>query len=166
MNARADLLELVKLVFRSSSSAMRIDRMSKSEFLMLSLEENSENMWCEMADLPSYAASAFNSILPRKMAAAANAEDVLIFNVVQNIILLCNEVGRFAVVDEEEFFYYFAETIELSKLDWLSGFIRTEILTIINSGASAKSSDESWAVHAFVQNLLERQSKSNNLTAR
>ena len=134
---------------------MRADGLSEPAFPLLSLEEDSESIWCEMADLPSYAASAFNSILPRKMAAAANKENVFNFNVVQNIALLCYEVGEFA--DEEEFFYHFAQSIDLSKLDWLSGFIRTEILTIITLGASIKSSDESWAVHAFAQSLLEKQ---------
>ena len=69
---------------------------------MLSLEESSENTWCETADLSSYAADAFNSILPRKMAQAANVEEIFTLGIVQNIILLCYEVGF--VVNEEEFF--------------------------------------------------------------
>ena len=145
---------MVKLIFKSSLSAARdSDGVSEPEFPMLSLEEGGESIWLGNAELSSYAAFAFNGILPRKMAKAANTEDVFILEIVQNIILLCYEVGDFA--DEEEFFCHFTETIDLSKLDWLSEFLRPEMLSILSLGARARASDKSWAVHAFVYKLLE-----------
>ncbi len=106
------------------------------------------------ASVRSFSDMLFNSVLPEQLANAANAEDAFAFHLLQNIALIVYEVA--SLPDEEDFFFRFSEAIDLSKLDWLERQNCDALMKIIRWGSTARASEKSWAVHAFISQTLSK----------